>query len=152
MNVKKKGNLWENKLANWLRDHGIKAWKDGASGGKDREKGDVGNNIDFTIESKAAKNISLMDWWKQVSKSASMHHNSPLLFIHQDGMRSEPPEWLVVLHSEDFIELLGDALKMRNSGVLEQIEPTLSKDQARTVEYNLERARYHTKQALKEME
>ena len=104
MNVKKKGNLWENKLANWFRDHGVKAWKDGASGGGNREKGDVGNNLDMTIESKAAKTIKLMDWWKQVERSASMHHNQPVLFIHQDGMPDN--EWLVVMHSEDWIDMV----------------------------------------------
>ena len=109
VNFKKKGNLWENKLANWLRDHGYKAWKDGASGGGSREKGDVGNNLDMTIESKACKKVELMKWWKQVSKSADMQKNAPVLFIHQDGMGDN--EWLTVLHSEDFMDLLkGDSL------------------------------------------
>ena len=104
MNSKKKGNQWENKLAAWLHSHGFKAWKDGASGGGSREKGDVGNNLDMTIESKAAKKILLMDWWRQVAKSASMHRNSPALFIHQDGMPDN--EWLVVTHSNDWAETL----------------------------------------------
>lgn len=102
INVKKKGNLWENKLANWLYDNGIKASKDGHSGGGSREKGDIVNSIDCTIESKACKDIKLMEWWRQVEKSASIHHNSPVLFIHQDGMRDK--EWLVVLHSNDWID------------------------------------------------
>lgn len=103
MNSKKKGNLWENKLSNWFRDHGLKTFKDGASGGGSREKGDIGNNLDLTIESKSAKNISLMDWWRQVEKSASIHHNSPVLFIHQDGMADN--SWLVVMHSEDWMDM-----------------------------------------------
>ncbi len=109
INSKKKGNLWENRLANWLYDKGYKAWRDGGSGGGSREKGDIGNNMDLTIESKAGKSIKLMDWWKQVEKSASIHHNSPTLFIHQDGMRVN--EWLVVLHSEDWIELIKNQSK-----------------------------------------
>lgn len=104
VNVKKKGNVWENKLANWLIDNGIKAWKDAQSGGGNREKGDVGNNIDMTMESKAAKKIELMSWWKQVVASASKHKNSPVLFIHQDGMPDN--EWLVVMHSEDWMDLV----------------------------------------------
>ena len=103
VNSKKKGNIWENKLANWLVDNGIKAWKDGMSGGGNREKGDVGNNIDMTIESKAAKKIELLVWWKQVVRSASKHNNTPVLFIHQDGMPDK--EWLVVMHNEDWINL-----------------------------------------------
>jgi hypothetical protein len=102
-NSKKKGNLWENKLANWLHDHGIKAWKDGHSGGGNREKGDVGNNIDCTIESKCAKTVKLMEWWRQTEHSASIHKNQPVLFIHQDGMSDS--EWLVVMHSEDWVEM-----------------------------------------------
>lgn len=104
INCKKKGNLWENRLAHWLTDHGYKAWRDGYSGGGSREKGDIGNNMDMTIESKAGKNINLMEWWRQVDKNASIHHNSPVLFIHQDGMRVD--EWLVVMNSEDWIEML----------------------------------------------
>lgn len=104
INSKKKGNLWENKLANWLFDHGIKAYKEGHSGGGDREKGDIVNNLDMTIESKAAKKIDLPDWWRQVDRAASIHGNSPVLFIHQDGMRDN--EWLVVMHSEDWIDLI----------------------------------------------
>lgn len=103
-NSKKKGNAWENKLAGWLHSHGFKAWKDGASGGGNREKGDIGNNIDMTIESKAAKTIALPDWWRQVTRSALMHHNAPVLFIHQDGMPDL--EWMVVMHSEDWVELV----------------------------------------------
>ena len=96
--------MFENRLANWLRDNGIKAWKDGASGGGSREKGDIGNNINMTMESKAAKNIKLMEWWKQVKKSANVHHNPPVLFIHQDGMGEK--EWLVVMHNEDWLDLI----------------------------------------------
>ena len=107
INSKKKGNLWENRLANYLRDNGIKAWKDSASGAGSRERGDIGNNLDFTIESKAAKNIKLMDWWRQVGHSASMHRNSPVLFIHQDGMARD--SWLVVMESGDWLELIKKA-------------------------------------------
>ena len=57
INVKKKGNLWENKLANWLTSKGIKAWKDGASEGGNREKGDIVNNIPCMSKSKDGKNI-----------------------------------------------------------------------------------------------
>ncbi len=104
VNVKKKGNLWENRLANWLSDNGIKASKDGASGGGSREKGDIVNNINCTIESKACKTLHVMEWWKQVKSSADKHHNTPLLFIHQDGMAEQ--EWLVVLNNWDWLDLV----------------------------------------------
>src|SRR3972149_5898798 len=104
INSKRKGNNWELKLADWLVQNGIKASRDSASGAGINEKGDISNNLDMTIESKAAKNIKLMEWWLQVEKSASIHKNSPVLFIHQDGMGKE--DWLVVLNSEDWLELV----------------------------------------------
>jgi len=104
INSKKKGNRFENKLAAWLTSHGITSYKDSASGGGSREKGDIINNHNLTIESKAAKNIKLMEWWRQVEKSSSIHHTSPVLFIHQDGMSEDT--WLVTMHSEDWAELL----------------------------------------------
>lgn len=144
-NVKKKGNIWENKLANWLRDNGIKAWKDGASGGGTREKGDIGNNIDFTIESKAAKNIKLMDWWRQVSKSASIHHNRPALFIHQDGMPD--CEWIVCMSSEDWIDIVLESLKSANTesftGNVEEVP--------RELKWKAERAKTAINEFIKEL-
>ncbi|MEA2036721.1 MAG: hypothetical protein U9O94_04395 [Nanoarchaeota archaeon] len=107
INSKKKGNQWENKVANWLSDHGFKASKDGASGGGSREKGDIVNSMDMTIESKAYKTISLMKWWKQVVSSADKHNNTPVLFIHQDGMPDN--NWLVVMNSDEWIELVKDS-------------------------------------------
>jgi len=140
INVKKKGNLWENKLANWLFSHGIKSWRDGASGGGSREKGDVGNNIDCTIESKCGKNISLMDWWRQVEHSASIHGNQPVLFIHQDGMKDN--EWLTVMHSEDWIEMMKKSLQV--DGV-KQVETPNNRE----MKYKTERAIYALKDLFK---
>lgn len=104
INSKKKGNAWENKLANWLAENGYPAYKEGMSGGGNRHKGDIINSLDMTIESKAYKNIQLPAWWKQVETSARIHGNTPVLFIHQDGMPDK--EWLVVMHSNDWIEML----------------------------------------------
>lgn len=101
VNAKKKGNIWENKLANWLRSHGFKASKDPSSGSH-AERGDIINDLDLTIESKAGKTVKLMEWWKQVDYAASQQRNQPALFIHVDGMGDD--EWLVVQHSEDWIE------------------------------------------------
>jgi len=101
VNAKRKGNRNENDLANWLRSHGFKAWKDPSSGSF-YEKGDVGNNLDVTIETKAAKKVELQKWWRQVETAAALQRNEPALFIHIDGMPKS--EWLVVQHSEDWIE------------------------------------------------
>lgn len=139
MNAKKKGNQWENKLKNWLLDNGVKAWRDNQSGGGDREKGDVGNNLDMTMESKASKNIKLMDWWGQVSSSAEKHRNTPVLFIHQDGMPDQ--EWLVVMHSDDWIERIVKAEPVEREEV--------SSDDKREMQWKLQQVVTSCKQLLK---
>ena len=121
INSKRKGNKWELNLAKWLRLNGIKAYRESSSGGGNAERGDIINNMNFTIESKAAKNINLMEWWRQVCHSASMHHNSPVLFIHQDGMARD--SWLVVMESGDWLELIkqsNELLTQKNIKVNEE--------------------------------
>ena len=103
MNAKKKGNLWENKLANWLIKNGIKAWKDGASGGGSNEKADVGNNLNLHIESKAVKGINLLKVWNKAEFECQKTHNEPVIFIHFDSMPDD--EWLTVIHSEKWLDL-----------------------------------------------
>lgn len=88
-------------MANWLRSHGFKATKDPSSGSH-YERGDIVNDMNLTIESKACKKVNLMEWWKQVDQAAAQQRNEPVLFIHVDGMSDN--SWLVVQHSEDWIE------------------------------------------------
>lgn len=107
INSKKKGNLWENKLAKWLSSKGIKAWKDSASGGGSREKADIGNNFNLHIECKAVKAINLKKVWDKAVIESNKTHNIPHIFIHFDGMIDD--EYLVVLHSEDWAELFKQA-------------------------------------------
>lgn len=139
VNAKKKGNSWENKLANWLSDHGFRARKDGASGGTAREKGDIHNNEGFTIESKAYKQLALQEWWRQVTKSASLQGNSPLLFIHQDGMPDN--EWMVVMHSEDWIDMWKK--QKGEVEVKETLDPNLR--------WKIEKTVYALKELMKEL-
>lgn len=106
INVKKKGNKGENAFANFLIDNGIKAWKDGASGGGNREKADIGNNINIHFEVKTVKKISLMEVWKKACFECNKTHNLPVLAIHFDGMPDK--EWLMVLSSDHFIDLLSE--------------------------------------------
>lgn len=103
VNAKKKGNRGEHAFAHWLMSKGIKAFRNSMSGGS-VWKGDIANNLDLTIEIKTVKKINLQEAWGQVSKDASTAHNSPVLAIHFDGMPKD--EWLVVLHSEDWVEYL----------------------------------------------
>lgn len=104
-NSKKKGNAGENKFANWLIDNGIKAWKDGASGGGNREKADVGNNLNLHFEVKTVKKINLLEVWKKALHECVKTHNNPVLAIHFDNMPEN--EWLMVVSSDHFLDLLG---------------------------------------------
>lgn len=101
VNAKKKGNAGENKFANWLLSHGIKAGRDSASGGG-LAKGDIHNDLDLTIEVKTVKGIGLKEAWRQVDGDAALARNAPLLAIHFDGMPENT--WLIVQHSNDWIE------------------------------------------------
>ena len=104
INSKKKGNHGENLFANWLSDNGIKAWKDSMSGGGNREKGDVGNNIDFTFEVKTVKKVNLPAYWKQTKISAEKHHNRPCLVIHLDGMPKD--SWIMIMDNWDWLDII----------------------------------------------
>ena len=104
MNAKKKGNHMENVWANWLIKNGIKAWKDGASGGGTNEKGDVGNNLNLHMEVKAVKGINLQKVWKKALHECEKTHNLPLLAIHFDGMGEE--EFLVVIDNGHWLDLM----------------------------------------------
>lgn len=84
-----------------------------------------------------------MKWWKQVETSASIQGNSPVLFIHKDGMRDN--EWLVVLHSEDFL----DYLKAKESaGDYNSNQLTTDQDE-RQYKYQIDRAMIELKKLKK---
>ena len=104
MNVKKKGNIGENNFANWLRDQGIKAWRDNASGGGSREKSDIGNEIGYSFEVKTVAKINLLQAWKQTLRASDKTHTTPAVIIHFNGMALD--KWLVVLDNHDWLQLL----------------------------------------------
>lgn len=103
MNSKKKGNAGEHAFAHWLLTKGVKAFRNAMSGGS-VWKGDIANDRDLTIEVKTVKKINLQEAWRQVTRDASTAHNSPVLAIRFDNMPKS--EWLIVLHSEDWAELI----------------------------------------------
>lgn len=108
MNSKKKGNRGENIFAEFLRDNGFKAYRDSASGAS-THKSDIVNGLDYSMEIKTVKKIGLKEAWSQVKRDSSIARNSPLLAIHFDGMPEK--EWIVCLHSNDWIELEKEARK-----------------------------------------
>lgn len=101
LNAKKKGNKGEHELAHWLVDNGVKAFRNSMSGGS-VWKGDIANDLNFTIEVKTVKKLNLLEAWQQVQKDSSIAHNTPILAVHFDGMGKN--QWLIIQHSEDWIE------------------------------------------------
>ena len=108
---KKKGNAGEHAFAHWLISHGFKAFRNTMSGGS-VWKGDIANSLDLTIEVKTVKKINLMEAWRQVHRDASIAHNSPLLAIRFDHM--PPKEWLITIHSEDYIAMQKELLTLKS--------------------------------------
>lgn len=103
INAKKKGNRGENEFALWLQSHGFKAYKNGSSGGN-INKSDIHNNLDANFEVKTVKKLNLKEAWAQSNRDASMARSTPYVCIHFDGMPKN--EWLVVMHSEDWVEMM----------------------------------------------
>ena len=71
INAKRKGTNGELAFASWLRENGIKAYRDSASGGGNASKSDINSSIDCTIEIKTVKKINLHEVWKKLSINAS---------------------------------------------------------------------------------
>lgn len=103
MNAKKKGNHGEHLFAQFLQKHGFKAYKNSSSGGN-VNKSDIHNDLGLNIEVKTCKKINLQECWKQTDRDSSLARSMPLLAIHFDRMRDS--EWLVVMHSEDWVEMI----------------------------------------------
>lgn len=103
VNSKHKGNRGENLFATFLQQHGFKAYKNSSSGGN-HNKSDIHNNLDINFEVKTIKKINLLKAWKQTDRDSSLARSMPMLAIHFDGMREM--EWLMVMHSEDFMDML----------------------------------------------
>ena len=110
--AKKKGNAGERRFAEWLTHNGIRAWRDAGSGGGNREKSDVGNNINANFEVKTVKKINLLKAWNQTESAAEKTHNTPYVVVHFDGMRDG--EWLMVMDNYSWLELYKQARQPKN--------------------------------------
>ena len=139
INSKKKGNIWENNWKNWLLLKGIRAWKDAQSGGGNREKSDVGNDLNINFEVKAGKNISLQKAYKQSLDAAVATHTIPNVVIHYDGMPQD--EFLIVMNNNDWMDLY------RKS-----VEPKTTKTENRELQWVISNLREACKKALKKLE
>jgi len=122
MNAKKKGNAGENKFANWLQQNGIKAYRNSSSGAN-QWKSDIHNLLGINFEVKTVKKLNLLEAWKQSDGDSSLAKSIPMLAIHFDGMTENT--WLMVLHSEDWIDLIKR---------VENAQPKLTSEKDRAIE------------------
>jgi Holliday junction resolvase len=104
INAKKKGNHFENVFANFLKDNGIRAYKDSASGAGTREKADVANDLNIHFEVKAVKGINLLKVWQKAEFECEKTHNDPILAIHFNGFPED--KFLMVMNNYYFLGLL----------------------------------------------
>jgi len=141
MNAKKKGNAGEHKFANFLQSHGIKAYKNSSSGGN-IWKSDIHNNINANFEVKTCKKINLKECWKQTDRDSSLSKTTPYLAIHFDGMPDG--EWLMVMHSEDWVDMLKKSLEEK-----EVIE--IPQEDSRDKKWAIENLRLAVQKALKHL-
>ena len=102
-NAKAKGNKGERSFVYWLEEEGFFSKRTPHSGGGIK-KGDIENNLDFSIEVKTTKNAKLPDWWRQTVRDADLASTRPLLAIHLDGMAKD--NWMIVMDNHDWIELM----------------------------------------------
>src|SRR3990167_10952097 len=134
MNAKKKGNKGENAFANWLQTHGIKAYKNSSSGGNEW-KSDIHNDLGLNLEVKTCKRINLLECWKQTDRDSSLAKTEPVLAIHFDGMPEG--EWLIVQHSEDWVE----GLKTRSQTPHNALQQDFTPQADRTLKYEMDKLR-----------
>jgi len=108
VNSKKKGNLWENRWANWLKNNGItsNARRNRGSGGG-LYKSDVHNDLGISFEVKAGKAISLQKAFTQSQRDAEKSRTTPYVVIHYDGMPEDT--FYVVMTNWDWADLIKKA-------------------------------------------
>lgn len=108
MNAKKKGNAGENNFAHFLRNNGFGAARNSSSGGN-VWKGDIHSfKLPMCFEVKTVKKLNLKEAWRQVDRDSGMSKQEPVLAVHFDGMPEG--EWLMVMHSSDWIEYVKQAM------------------------------------------
>lgn len=103
-NAKRKGNQGQIDFATFMQSHGFRCQSDGSRSGGGEWKGDVHNDLGMSIEIKTCKKINLHECWKQTDRDAQTSRTMPVLAVHFDGMPQG--SWLMVTHSEDWIESL----------------------------------------------
>jgi len=112
-NPKRKGNNGELLFAEWLREHGFRAWRNSSSGAG-VNKGDINNSMTIlgegiSFEVKTVAKLNLLKAWRQCQNDANKSHTIPILATHFNGMQDKT--WLVTMSSEDFVEIIKELQK-----------------------------------------
>lgn len=147
-NSKKKGNAGENAFADFMQEHGVQGWRDGASGGGNRSKSDINNNVDLTIEVKTVKRANVRKIMRQAEIAAEKHRNTPISAIRLDGMPKG--EWYIVMKSGDWIEMLVAARAYQSPAFERKMIETTH--DTRDIKYKLSRAILSNKELLKSLD
>ena len=142
-----KGNLLQEYTAGEIRAKGLddRARSNPDSGSGTREKADVDTSMmvlerNAGIECKNHAKASVAQWWKQTEKLESLGME-PVLVYKLFGESME--EAKVVIYLDTFLELI-----KKSKGIVTETSVDIT---PRNVLYNIERARHHMKQAMKEM-
>ena len=134
MNPKTKGQNGETRFTRFLREHGIKAYRDKQSGAG-LDKSDVTTAINAHFEVKTVKSLNLQQAWRQSVKSTG-HYETSYLVVQFDGMAAN--QWLIVMDAEEWADTWHKAQ-----------EPKTTKSENRDLRYKLERLISYTKELIK---
>ena len=107
MNSKHKGNAFERKIANDIKEYGLdKNARRSIMSGAVFEAGDLKTKLDYYIECKHRKKINVYSFWHQIKREVSKHigtRKKPLVVMRKDG-----EDILAVLDWYDFLNLLAE--------------------------------------------
>lgn len=146
MNSKKKGNQGQTDFANFMSGNGFRCQSDGSRSGGGEWKGDVRNDLDMSIEVKTVSKINLHECWKQTERDALTSRATPILAVHFDYMPQG--SWLMVMHSEDWMDMLKKAQGVR----IPEDTPTGSGTPNRELKWALEQLKNAITKVIKLLE
>jgi Holliday junction resolvase len=144
--AKKKGKYLESHVADLIRLKGLdnRAYRDGASGAGNREKGDVATSItilgrNICIECKNQKTSKFPKWWKQCETAALKTSSEPVLITKYDREPLEAAK--VTIYLDTFLDLVKRAK-----------EPTKVDAPSRELRWHLERLKQDAGKVIKLLE
>lgn len=110
INARDKGKRFEYEIRNQLKTLDPKARRSIMSGGVGQyirsDEGDIATDLPISVECKHRETIALYEWWEQATTQNTNPDKIPVLCVKKNNFQP-----LACVKVEDFIELLGFALK-----------------------------------------